>query len=89
MMPRTEVSLEAETLQLFTSRDGRTTDQQTQPNPWIWCGWCRSHVKPITNAEAAILTRVCAHLIRQQVETGMIHYIETSDGRHLVCPNSL
>jgi hypothetical protein len=88
MMPRPEVSLEADTLQLF-NRDGKKTDHQTQPSSWVWCSWCRSHVQPLTNAEAAILTRVCSRFIRQQVEAGLIHYVATSDGRHLVCPNSL
>jgi hypothetical protein len=88
MMPRTEVSLEAETVQLFTNRDD-TRNHQTQPSSYVWCNWCRSHVQPITNAEAAILTRVCSRLIRQQVEAGLIHYMETAEGRHLVCPNSL
>jgi len=88
MMQRTEISIEAERL-LLLSRDGRMAEQQTYSSSSIWCRLCRSHVKPITNDEAAILTRVCSRAILRQVEAGLIHYMETSDGRHLICPNSL
>jgi hypothetical protein len=86
MMPGTEISIEAQRILLFP-RDGRIADQQTSSS--IWCGLCCSHVKPISRDEAAILTRVCFRAILRQVEEGLIHYMETSDGRQFVCPNSL
>jgi hypothetical protein len=88
MMIRTEISTQTERLLLFT-RDGRKADLQRYPSSSTWCRLCSAHVKPITNDEAAILTRVCSSAILRQVEAGLIHYLETSDGRHLVCPNSL
>ena len=88
MMAKTEISIEAERLLLF-SRDGREVGQQNTGRLSIWCKCCRSHVKPITTNEAAILTRVNSSSILGQVEAGLIHYMETSDGRHLICPNSL
>jgi hypothetical protein len=88
MMAITEISMETEQL-LLLSRDGRKANEQTHLGSSIWCRWCCCHVKPISDDEAAILTRVCSRAIFRQFEAGLIHYMETSDGLQLLCPNSL
>lgn len=85
MIPRTG-TIQTERL-LFSRHDSQP--DQPHSSPSIWCKWCRSPVKPITDDEAAILTRVCSRSIVRKFEAGLIHYIETVDGHHLVCPNSL
>ena len=88
MMPSTEVSTQMERM-LLLSREGRTVTQHTPISSSIWCKLCCSHVEPITNYEAEVLTRVCSRAILRQIEEGSVHYMETSDGLQLVCPNSL
>lgn len=87
MMARTEISTDMERM-LLLSRDGRNVSQQNTSSS-SWCNLCRSYVKPITNYEAEVLSRVCSRAILRQIEAGLIHYMETSDGLQLVCPNSL
>jgi hypothetical protein len=43
----------------------------------------------LTPDEAALLAGVSIRILLRRVEAEQIHFLETTDGRLLVCPNSL
>jgi hypothetical protein len=55
----------------------------------LWCTECPAPVQMITPEEAAVLTDASTRAIYARVEDGQFHFVETPDGRLLICPNSL
>lgn len=59
------------------------------PLPTVWCAECPAPTLMITPEEAATLVGVSTRMIYAQVETGQFHFVETTAGKLMVCPNSL
>ena len=55
----------------------------------VWCAACEAEVELVTVEEAAVITRVGVRAIYCWVETGQLHFIETSTGELFICSNSL
>jgi hypothetical protein len=53
------------------------------------CAACGDEVRMVTIDQAAVLARVTAREIYREVEVGMLHFIETTEGSLLICFNSL
>ncbi len=57
--------------------------------PPVWCAECPAPALMLTPEEAAALTGLSTRSLYRQVEAGQFHFVETAEGRLLVCPNSL
>ena len=55
----------------------------------IWCAQCERPVAMVTVDQAAVATGVTSRTIFRRVESGMLHFSETHDGRLLVCLDSV
>jgi len=91
MKRRTEISIETDTL-LVLGRSGEhalNRSHERHLRPSIWCFSCGDHVRPLTTDEAALQAHVTSLTIFHWVESDRLHYIESSDGLLLICPNSL
>jgi hypothetical protein len=53
------------------------------------CAACGDEVRMVTIDQAAVLARVTSREIYREVEAGMLHFIETTEGSLLICFNSL
>jgi len=53
------------------------------------CAACGDEVRMVTIDQAATLARLSSREIYREVEAGMLHFIETTEGSVLVCFNSL
>ncbi len=53
------------------------------------CETCGDDVAMVTVEQAAVMKGVSSRVIYQSVESGHLHFAETSDGFLLVCLNSL
>ena len=53
------------------------------------CVACGDEVRMVTINQAATLARLSSREIYREVEAGMLHFIETTEGSVLVCFNSL
>ena len=53
------------------------------------CAGCGDEVRMVTIDQAATLARLSSREIYREVEAGMLHFIETTEGSVLVCFNSL
>ena len=53
------------------------------------CAACGEEVRMVTIDQAARLARVNSREIYREVEAGMLHFIETTEGSLLICFNSL
>ena len=53
------------------------------------CAACGEEVRMITIDQAATLARVNSRDIYREVEAGMLHFMETTEGSLLICFNSL
>ena len=80
MKKKTEITIETDRLLVVHHRRG---------NPAAWCEACRMEVRMVTVDEAAARARVSSLAIYHLVETGGLHFAETSDGLLLICFNSL
>ena len=54
-----------------------------------WCAACGRQVRMVTPDEAASILRVSSRLIYRRVEDDSLHFMETAEGRLLICSNSL
>ena len=54
-----------------------------------WCGDCGRKVQMLTPDQAATIANVSSRTIYRRVEAGEMHYLETAEGRLLVCANSI
>ena len=77
---RIRITVETERLMVISER-GRTVEG--------WCGGCDDTVELIRPVEAAALCGISFRMISRQIEKGVLHYVETSDGVCLICLNSL
>ena len=59
------------------------------PLPLVWCAECPAPTQMLAPEEAAALLGVNTRTIYVQVESGRLHFVETPEGKLLVCPNSL
>jgi hypothetical protein len=57
--------------------------------PRIRCAQCEHRAGLVTVDQAAAAAGVSSRAIFRSVETGVLHFSETPDGRLLVCLNSL
>ena len=77
---KTEITIETD--RMFIIRR-RSTLTQT------WCAACSEVVKMAAPEDAANLAGMSSREIYRAVEAGKLHFIETVEGRLLVCLNSL
>ena len=54
-----------------------------------WCSSCGSEALMVAPDQAAAIARVSVRAVNQSVEAGRVHFLETPDGRLLVCVKSL
>jgi hypothetical protein len=54
-----------------------------------WCEVCMTLVKMISVEEAAMISRVSAEIIYQNIENRCLHFIRVSSGAYFVCLSSL
>jgi len=54
-----------------------------------WCADCGEQVAMLTPDQAATIANVSSRTIYRRVEAGEMHYLETAEGRLLVCANSI
>ncbi|PYS46756.1 MAG: hypothetical protein DMF68_18180 [Acidobacteria bacterium] len=54
-----------------------------------WCAPCGQQVRMVTADEAAGLAGVSSRTIYRRVEAESLHFMETNEGRLLICTNSL
>ena len=77
---RTEITIETD--RMFIIRRRRTLIQ-------FWCAVCSEVVKMAVLEDAANLAGMRSREVYRAVEAGKLHFIETVEGRLLVCLNSL
>ena len=77
---RREVTIETERV-LFISR--------RRNNQVLWCDRCAREVSMVTVDEAAMMMRSTSRTIFKLAEAGRLHSTETTEGRLLICSNSL
>jgi hypothetical protein len=91
MKRRTEITIETERLLVLGRSGGHdVSGSHERPlRPFVWCLSCADHVRPLSTDEAAIQASVTSLTIFHWVESNLLHYIESSEGLLLICPNSL
>ena len=77
---RIRITVETERL-LVVSKQGRAVEG--------WCACCGESVELIRLEEAAALVGMSPRAIRRQIETNLLHDVETPDGIRFICLNSL
>jgi excisionase family DNA binding protein len=77
---RTEITIETDRVVVISRRNLSAQS---------WCGACGKRVSMITIDEAAMLARVSSRTVYRWVEDERLHFTETSDGRLLVCSESI
>ncbi len=78
---RTETVIEAHQILIF---------KQSENAPRLWCAECATQESlMVTPEEAAAFGYLGLRAICRLIEAGRIHYVETPEGRLLVCLNSL
>ncbi|MBI3949513.1 MAG: helix-turn-helix domain-containing protein [Acidobacteria bacterium] len=77
---RTEITVETE--RVLVIRRGRHSVS-------AWCDGCAQQVQVVTAEEAASIVGVSRRTIYRWADAEKIHFTEISDGRLLICTNSL
>lgn len=77
---RTEITIETNRI-VVISRRGLSAR--------AWCSACGARVSMVTADEAARLARVSSRTVYAWVEAGRLHFMEISDGRLLICLDSI
>lgn len=77
---RTEITIETDRIVLIKGR---------RPQARAWCMSCASQVSMVTVDEAASFAHVSSRAIYRWIEGGELHFIETADGRLVICLNSI
>ena len=54
-----------------------------------WCAECGEQVLMVSVDDAASIAGLTSRAVYRQVETGQVHFSETTDGSLLICLNSL
>jgi hypothetical protein len=55
----------------------------------MWCHYCSARVEIITPEQAATLLQVTPRVVYRWVEVQLLHFTEESDGRVLICRDSI
>ena len=76
---RTEITVEVDEV-IYAARHHLTR---------AWCPACGSEAQMLTPEQAAAVAGVTVRAVNRRVEDGSVHFLETADGRLLVCVNSL
>lgn len=76
---RTQIIIETE----------RVVVARSQPERTGWCKECCDQVKLLTVDEAAVKYQTSSRKVYRMVESEILHFIETEDGRLLICIKSL
>jgi hypothetical protein len=63
--------------------------RQNRRSIFVWCGQCAAESLMVSTNEAAKLASTSARDIFRRVEAGNVHFLETEDGRLLICLDSL
>lgn len=79
MKRRTEITIEIDRVTIISQSRNRRP----------WCNACGSQVSMVTSGEAAEMFQTSEAAIYRQAETGKLHFATTTEGRLLVCPDSL
>ena len=61
----------------------------TWSTPVIFCEMCGGETRMVTPEQAADQAAVTVRTIYRWVEAESVHFIETDEGRVLICPNGL
>ena len=77
---RTEVTIETERVLVVSRRNS---------SPVLWCERCAREVMMLTVDEAAMMAHATSRVIFRLAEAGRLHFVETQEGRLLICSNSL
>lgn len=77
---RTEITIETDSIVVLSRR---------KVSILSWCRDCGQRTKMISVDEAAILARVTSRTIYGWVESKRLHFAETSEGRLLICCQSI
>jgi hypothetical protein len=71
----------------------QTTQQfvisQAEPAVKAWCPACAAEVSMVTAEQAATLIGVNTRALYRLAESGVLHFVDTSEGRLLVCVKAL
>ncbi len=63
--------------------------RRTEHSIRMWCTECEAEVDMLTPEESAAIAEVSTRTIYAWLESGQIHYTETTEGNVLVCPRRL
>ncbi|MBD0325869.1 MAG: hypothetical protein ICV68_05525 [Pyrinomonadaceae bacterium] len=81
MKRRTEITIKTDRLVIL--RHSRNIKRAA------WCDACAAPTQLLNVDEAATLARSTSRAIYRRVEAAQLHFTETSEGRLLICLNSL
>jgi hypothetical protein len=81
MKRRTEITIKTD--RLIILRRSRNTERAA------WCDACAAPTRLLNVDEAATIARSTSCAIYRRVEAAQLHFTETSEGRLLICLNSL
>ncbi len=76
---RTRITIQTERLLVMSS----------SKSLYSLCSACGDEVRMVTIDQAATLARLSSREIYREVEAGMLHFMETTEGSVLICFNSL
>ena len=79
-MKRTEITIESDRLVVLSKRKVSVVS---------WCRECNQRVKMITVDEAASIAGVTSRTMYRWADAEELHFTETSEGRLLICCESL
>ena len=79
-MKRTEITIETDRLVVLSKRKVSVVS---------WCRECNQRVKMITVDEAASIAGVTSRTMYRWADAEKLHFTETSEGRLLICRESL
>lgn len=77
---RTEITIETDRFFVLNRRANSVTS---------WCGRCGQRVRMIPVDEAAAIAGVSSRTIYRWADDENLHFTETSDGRLLICSESI
>ncbi|MFN0123756.1 MAG: hypothetical protein ACKV2V_24915 [Blastocatellia bacterium] len=76
-------------IEITTMTEHSVTVRPVSVRAFRWCAACAGEVNMVTPDQAATIARVFMRTIFQWVENGRLHFVETADGKLLVCLTSL
>jgi hypothetical protein len=76
-------------IEITTVTEQTLTIRPMSVRAFHWCAACGEATNMVTPDQAAAIAQVFMRVIFQRVESGQLHFIETPDGKLLICVNSL